>query len=240
LTPPSTLSSKLETFRLFLDEREDPVPFHQRLAQQAVDQIGRDPENSVVIDLGCGPGHYTRALRSRGAFVVPIDLDLDEFGLPGGPPGGEVVANGMRLPFPDGVADGILCSNMIEHTPDPAAVVREMERVVKPGGWLWLSFTNWYSPWGGHDISPFHYLGPRRGLDAYRRFAGREPKNVPLQSLFPFHIGTALRLFNSRRGLRVLYAVPRYYPSQRWVLKIPGLRELATWNLLVLMERVQD
>jgi hypothetical protein len=63
---------------------------------------------------------------------------------------------------------------------------------------------------------------------------------VPLKSLFPFHIGTALKLFRSRPGLRIVKAVPRYYPSQRWVLQVPGLREVATWNLLVLMERVAD
>lgn len=229
--------SRLELFQLFLAEQHDPIPFHQRLSREAVADIPADLDGAVVVDLGCGPGHYTRALRERGALVVPADLDAAEFQLPGGPPGGEIVANGMYLPFPDESVDGLLCSNMLEHTPDPGAILAEMERVVKPGGWIWLSFTNWYSPWGGHDISPFHYLGPRLGLKTYRRVAKKEPKNVPLSSLYPLHIGSTLKLLRSHPSLQVLKAVPRYYPSQRWILRVPVVREIATWNLLLIMRR---
>jgi SAM-dependent methyltransferase len=231
------MGERLETFRLFLNEQQDPEPFHRRLAAQVVETLP-DLHTASVVDLGCGPGHYTRALRERGAWVQPIDLDHLEFSLPGGPPGGELVANGMALPVRTGSVDGLLCSNMIEHTPDPERVLREIERVVRPGGWIWLSWTNWFSPWGGHDISPFHYLGPRFGLRAYRRVTGREPKNVPMESLFPLHIGPMLRTIRERPQLRVVSAVPRYYPSQRWILSVPGVREVVTWNIALLMERV--
>jgi SAM-dependent methyltransferase len=231
------MGDRLETLRLFLNEQNDPEPFHSRLAAQVVDTLP-DLRDAAVIDLGCGPGHYTRALRARGARVQPIDLDPLEFALPGGPPGGELVANGMALPIRTATVDGLLCSNMIEHTPDPSRVLREIERVVHPGGWIWLSWTNWLSPWGGHDISPFHYLGPRLGLRTYRRVTGRQPKNVPMESLFPLHIGPTLRSIRQRPCLRVISAVPRYYPSQRWILSVPGLREVVTWNVALFIERV--
>jgi hypothetical protein len=41
-----------------------------------------------------------------------------------------------------------------------------------------------------------------------------------------------------RPGLRLLDARPRYYPSQRWLLKVPGLREVATWNCLLVLKRM--
>jgi SAM-dependent methyltransferase len=192
---------------------------------------------STVVDLGCGPGHYTRALRANGAFVVPVDLNVEEFELPGGPPGGELVGSGMNLPLRSGGADGLLCSNMIEHTPDPARVIAEMCRVVRPGGWIWLSWTNWFSPWGGHDMSPYHYLGPKVGLRVYRSRKGRDPKNCPGRSLFPLHIGPMLDRLRATPGVRILSCVPRYYPSQRWILAVPGFREVFTWNCLVVMER---
>jgi len=129
---------------------------------------------------------------------------------------------------------------MLEHTPDTAAVVAELERVVRPGGWIWLSWTNWYSPWGGHEISPWHYLGPRFGSAAYARLhRGKALKNEPGVSLFPVHVGPTLDMLRHRPGLRVLDAAPRYYPSQRWLLRVPGLREVATWNCLVLLERTE-
>jgi SAM-dependent methyltransferase len=213
------------------------VPFHERLASDAVSSIRSNLEGSTVVDLGCGPGHYTRALRRAGAFVIPIDLDRSEFELPGGPPGGQLVGSGMDLPVRSGSIDGLLCSNMIEHTPDPERVVTEMCRVVRPGGWIWLSWTNWYSPWGGHDMSPFHYLGPELGLRAYRRVKGRDPKNCPGRSLFPLHIGPMLRYLDRAPHVEVLTRVPRYYPSQRWILQVPALREVVAWNCLVVMER---
>jgi SAM-dependent methyltransferase len=233
------VGQRTHLLKLFLAEQRDPEPFYRRLATGAVAELPFELRGARVLDLGCGPGHYTRALRAAGAVVLPLDFDSGEFALPGGPPGGEVVGDGRFLPVADASLDGVFCSNMLEHTPELTAVVAELERVVRPGGWIWLSWTNWYSPWGGHDISPLHYLGPRLGLAAYERLKHRSPKNEPGVSLFPVHVGRTLHLLRRRPGLRVLDAVPRYYPSQRWILRVPGLREVATWNCLVVLERTE-
>jgi SAM-dependent methyltransferase len=224
--------------RLFLAEQRDPVPYHERLARNTVESLPFNLSGSTVVDLGCGPGHYTRAMRAAGAIVLPIDLDADEFALPGGPPGGETLANGMALPLRCGSVDGVLSSNMIEHTPSPTAVIGEIERIVRPGGWIWLSWTNWYSPWGGHDMSPYHYLGPRVGLKVHRAMRHADPKNKPFSALYPLHVGPTLKVLRSRPQLRILDVAPRYYPSQRWILRVPGLREIATWNCRVIAQRV--
>jgi SAM-dependent methyltransferase len=170
--------------------------------------------------------------------VLPVDLDRSEFDLPGGPPGGHVLADATRLPVPSGVLDGVFCSNMLEHTPEPGAVLGELERVLKPGGWAWVSWTPWFSPWGGHEITPFQYLGPRWGLAVHRRLRGEPRKNVPGQALFPVHVGQVLAAVRRRPGLRLMDAVPRYWPRQRWILRVPGLRELATWNCVLLLTRL--
>jgi hypothetical protein len=109
---------------------------------------------------------------------------------------------------------------------------------VRPGGWIWLSWTNWYSPWGGHAIVPLHYLGARRGLALWRRLFG-EPKgkNIPYVNLWPTSIGAVLADVRRRSDLAIVDALPRYYPSQRWILRVPGLRELATWNCVLVMRR---
>src|SRR5215203_1543182 len=128
------LRERLEMLRLFLAEQRDPVPYHQRLARSTVESLPFDVSGSLVADLGCGPGHYTRAMRTAGATVIPLDLDPEEFDLPGGPPGGQVLGSGMAIPLQTGSVDGLFTSNMIEHTPDPTAVVGEIERVVRRGG----------------------------------------------------------------------------------------------------------
>src|SRR5207237_3880145 len=128
---------------------------------------------------------------------------------------------------------GVFCSHMLEPTPSPPLVFAELARVVRPGGWAWVSWTNWYSPWGGHAITPLHYLGPRVGLRAYRLLFG-EPRgrNIPFRNLWPTTIGGTIATVDAIPELELVDVVPRYYPSQRWITKVPLLREVATWNCL--------
>lgn len=237
-TPPA-LASKAELFKLFLSERDDPEPFYTKLADRSVAEFAFVLRDRVVLDLGAGPGHYTAALQRAGATVIPIDLGTENMRKAGAAGLAAVQADAMVLPFPAGSFDGVFCSNMLEHVPDPVAVVDEIERVLRPNGWGWISWTNWYSPWGGHNITPWHFLGPQLGAKVHERINGGPPDRNPVfDGLWPTYIGKVLADVRRRPGLRVLDAFPRYYPSQRWLLKVPGLREVATWNCLILVEKV--
>jgi SAM-dependent methyltransferase len=168
-------------WRLWRAEQHDPEPFYRYLAAEAAADLDRRHgplRGQTIVDLGCGPGWYTRALRDRGATVIPVDNDPAELALPGGPPEGALVADAADLPVERGSVDGAFCSNLLEHTPESAPVIAEIERVLRPGGWGYLSWTNWYFPWGGHDMSPYHYLGPRVGPRLYERRHG-PPRKTP-------------------------------------------------------------
>jgi SAM-dependent methyltransferase/predicted O-methyltransferase YrrM len=227
-----------ELWRLFRNEREDPEPFYTWLADELAADLERRHgalAGRTLLDLGCGPGYYTAALRARGATVVPVDNSADELGPD--PIAGALLADASALPLPDGSADGVVCSNLLEHTPDAAGVIREIERVLRPGGWAYLSWTNWYSPHGGHEMSPYHLLGPSRGPRLYERLHGPPRKNRYGEGLFPVHIGSTLRLISGRPGLRVSAAEPRYWPRLRFLVRVPGLREVACWNCVIHLER---
>jgi SAM-dependent methyltransferase len=233
-------STKSELFKLAMNERRDPEPFYTKLAETSIAEFPFPLRGRTVLDLGSGPGHYTRALARAGARVVALDLGAAnvriaaDAGLPA------VRGDALTLPFPSACFDGIFCSNMLEHVPDPAGVVDEIERLLRPGGWAWISWTNWYSPWGGHHITPFHFLGPRLGSKAYVKVTGHEPvRNQVYAGLWPTYVGRVLTDIRSRPGLRMLDAVPRYYPTLRWILRVPGLREVATWNCLILAEKTR-
>lgn len=191
----------------------------------------------MVVDLGCGPGFYADALRQRGAEVIPVDNSREEMEALGAAPEGALLADAGDLPLPDASADGVFCSNLLEHTPDQEAIFDEIERVLRPGGWAYISWTNWYSPWGGHDMSPYQFLGPRRGPRLYERRHGPPRKNTYGEGLFPVHVGPTLRSLRRRRGLRVVRAEPRYWPWARVILRVPAARELLTWNCLIWLER---
>jgi SAM-dependent methyltransferase len=222
--------------RLWRREVEDPEPFYRALAERAVDDLERSYgplAGQKLVDLGCGPGFYTAALRARGAEVIPVDNDLSEMTGAGPAPEGAVVADAGDLPLEDASLDGVFCSNMLEHTPHPERVVAEIERVLRPGGWGYVSWTNWLSPWGGHSISPYHYLGPRLGPRVHDRLHGPAAKNRVGEALFPTYVGRMLRVVERRPGLRIERVEPRYWPRLAWICRIPGVREVLTWNCVI-------
>jgi SAM-dependent methyltransferase len=164
---------------------------------------------------------------------VPVDNDLAEMSYAGEPPEGALIADAAALPLDDASVDGVLCSNLLEHTPDARAVIREIERVLRPGGWGYISWTNWYSPWGGHDMSPYHFLGPRRGPRLYERRHGPPRKNPYGAGLWAVHVGPTIRFVRSLPGLEIERVEPRYWPRLAAICRVPGLRELATWNCVI-------
>ena len=222
--------------RLWRNEVEDPAPFYGALARRAAADLERSYgplAGRSLLDLGCGPGFYTAALRERGADVIPVDNDPAEMTGTGAPPEGAIVADAGALPIEASSVDGVFCSNMLEHTPAPERVIAEIERVLRPGGWGYISWTNWLSPWGGHSISPYHYLGPRLGPRVHDRLHGPAAKNRVGEGLFPTYIGRMLRLVRTRPGLEIVRVEPRYWPRLAFICRIPGLRELASWNCVI-------
>jgi glycosyltransferase involved in cell wall biosynthesis/SAM-dependent methyltransferase len=235
----TTLPTSWELLKLFTDEKHDPDPFYEALARRSIATFPHPFAGARVLDLGCGHGYDTKAMRSAGADVVPLDMDRAKLLATGEPLEGGVRGDATRLPFPDGTFDGVYCSNLLEHTPETPPVFDEIERVLRPGGWAWVSWTNWYSPWGGHEIVPLHFLGPDRGLALWRRLFGEPRVNVPYVELWPTYIGRVLADVRRRPGLRLVDATPRYWSGQRWILKVPGVREVATWNCVLELERVR-
>ena len=236
----SGLLRSVRLFRMFLAEQTDPEKFYAYLAEDAVQQVAEHCEldGRTVVDVGGGGGWFTAAFRARGANCYLFEPDPDELHSRSTPPAGAVIADGYWLPVGDGAADVVFSSNVLEHVPDPMGLVEEMIRVTRPGGLVYLSYTNWYSPWGGHEMSPWHYLGPRFAERRYTRRHQRKPKHTCGVNLFPLHVGPMLRAMQARPDIEIVTARPRYYP--RWcrpLVRIPGLREVATWNLLLILRR---
>jgi SAM-dependent methyltransferase len=262
--PAHGLARSLALARVFRLEQRDPDTFYRTVAVDTIAQISRYTEltGRMVLDIGGGGGYFSEAFRGAGACSILVEPDaLEPAPTPSDPEalspeerhriavwpgrlakGTTVAADGHRLPFPDAVADVTFSSNVLEHVAEPVRLVDEMVRVTRPGGLLYVSFTAWYSPWGGHETSPWHYLGGARAARRYEARTGRPPKNLFGTSLFACHVGETLRALR-RMGDRavVIDALPRYYPRWlRWVIEIPIARELLTWNLLVVLRRVGD
>jgi 2-polyprenyl-6-hydroxyphenyl methylase/3-demethylubiquinone-9 3-methyltransferase len=103
----------------------------------------------VVLDVGCGGGILSEAMAARGARVTGIDLGdkpLKVAQLHLLESGREVeyrkVAVEQLAAERPGHYDVVTCMEMLEHVPDPAAVVASCARLVRPGGWCFFSTIN--------------------------------------------------------------------------------------------------
>ena len=128
-----------------------------------------------VIDVGCGLGFFSARLQELGADVLATDLGpglvektITRVGCAG------QTADVLQLSdqFGADCFDGLVSSECIEHTPEPHEAVRQMVRVVKPGGFLSISTPNivWWPvvklatvlrlrPFTGHEnFSSWHGL----------------------------------------------------------------------------------
>lgn len=234
------LRRSVRLFRSFLTEQADPDGFYRLIADDALALVGKHTSltGKLVADFGGGPGYYTKAFRSAGARTVLVDADPAELTLRGPADPAAVVARVEASPLADESVDIAFSSNLLEHVPDFDAACDAMARVVRPGGLLVLSYTVWFGPWGGHETSPWHYLGGRRAAERYRRRTGTPPKNVYGANMFAAHARDGLRWSSARADFEVLEERPRYLPPRaRAVLRVPAARELLTWNLWQVLRR---
>jgi Methylase involved in ubiquinone/menaquinone biosynthesis len=78
-------------------------------------------------------------------------------------------ADAALVPLRDESVDVVFCASLIEHVARPQAVLCEIKRVLRPTGAAYVSFPPYYSPLGGHEFAPFHYLGERWAMRLVKR-----------------------------------------------------------------------
>jgi SAM-dependent methyltransferase len=84
-----------------------------------------------VLDLGAGDLTYRALLLQHAHAYVGLDIEKTH-------PELNCVGDGEKLPFADGSFDTVFCSEVMEHTPHPWLMMREIRRVLAPGGRLIL------------------------------------------------------------------------------------------------------
>jgi len=105
-----------------------------------------DLQGLRVLDVGCGGGILSEALAERGATVVGIDLAESALQAAEAHLAGQAVE--YRLESSRDAAargesfDAVTCMEMLEHVADPAAVLRDIHALLKPGGWAFFSTVN--------------------------------------------------------------------------------------------------
>jgi SAM-dependent methyltransferase len=118
-----------------------------------------------ALDLGCGMGGFLDGIDEFAREVWPSDVDTAslvhcrERGHSGG-----VVSSGYSLPYADRSFDLVCMFDVLEHIPDDAAVVREVARILRPGGLLFVSVPAYQFLYANNDRIAQHerrYTRPR-------------------------------------------------------------------------------
>jgi len=110
-----------------------------------------------VLDAGCGSGRTLIELARYGE-VSGIELNEDAAAVARSRGAFDVrVGRLEELPFKDASFDLITCLDVLEHTPDDTATLRELRRASKPGGWLLLTVPAYQALWSRHDEANHHH-----------------------------------------------------------------------------------
>lgn len=121
------------------------------------DRLGVRPGHRAL-DIGCGAGRHAFELYRRGAHVVALDHDAAELATvtamftamaEAGEAPKEAIATAVRgdalaLPFPDGLFDCVIASEVFEHIPADEQAMLELARVVRPGGVVAVTVPRWF------------------------------------------------------------------------------------------------
>jgi len=132
-------------------EAETPAGFALRVRRQKVLELF-DGKGGDVLDVGCGPGVMAGEMVARGCRFFGVDPSASMLAIaasryPPSPRIQFVRGDAGDLTFPDGCFDTVLCMGVFDSLRDGQGAVREMIRVLKPGGALIFTVTNLLSPY---------------------------------------------------------------------------------------------
>lgn len=118
-----------------------------------------------VLDIGCGTKPYKKYLVASTEY---IGMDESKDVSPG------VLAKSDKIPFSDGYFDSVLCTELLEHLPEPQDTLKEIKRVLKKGGYLYLTVPQeWCLHYEPRDYFRFtkygiKYLLEKNGFEVIR------------------------------------------------------------------------
>lgn len=188
--------------RRWLEADDDPVALLRALSRLLAPWLSREiaaqlpqapKQNLKVLDIGCGAGLTTNRLAEAGFRMTGLDQSDPSLQIArGGDSTGAVrylTGNAYQLPFPEESFDAVMAMDFLEHVEDPAAVIAEAARVLKPGGRFYFHTFN---------KNPLSWLV---AIKAVEWLIKNTPRHLHVYSLFMKP--STLSEFCSRNGLTI-------------------------------------
>lgn len=169
----------------------------------------------IGLDVGCGTGSNFAILEPYGRFFgSEISGELYGAGRPK-PPRPVVLARGEAMPIGEGRLGLITFFDVLEHLDDDVGFLRDVRRLLAPGGLVLLSVPAYPFLWSEHDVSLHHRRRYVRGtLERVVRESGLVPRRITygMTTMFPLIAGWRL----------LAKALPRRGPAKTSYVFTPG------------------
>ena len=101
-------------------------PQAQRDSRELISEMIKSvPQNGRVLDLGCGPRDQAKPMESVGYQYLGVDYSS---------PSADLLVDAHAMPFCDNSFECVFCYAVLEHLHSPVLAIREIERILRPGG----------------------------------------------------------------------------------------------------------
>jgi len=210
--------------------------FQARWLLEEFNEWGIDLRDDIVLDVGSGLGGYSVEMMNCAKMVCAVDImpvkvagDKENYFFVNG--------DALNLPFNNNSFDFVFCSSLLEHIPNKkrARLLEEVRRVLKPGGYCYLSFPPFYTLVGGHGFKPFHLLGERTALILSRCLKTIDAKSFDEYGLYRTTIHGIKKMIEGK--FEITTQKTRFSPIN--VSRIPLLNEFLTWHVEFVLCKVE-
>ena len=243
LVAPRGFLRTLALIRAQINRRRNPSLYDKIRIADALNQVvGQSPlYNREVLEMATTDTPFSSALTQRGARVTTMRRAspsrrrgvTTENGVDG------PTFSNQAIDARDESFDLVYATNVLSSVSEIDAILDEMIRVTRIGGSIVIHNVTWWSPWGGHETSPWHLLSGSYARRRFLRKHGVPPIHSYGVTLYRMRIRDVLNYINDDPRIVVVQSRPYWLPEGfGWLLKTPVLREVLTLNIAIRVERV--
>ncbi len=182
------LCDRTKAFEFFLNDEKTKISFVDSIEREIFQMRGKK-----ILDIGCGKGGVAIACGLKGAIVYGFDTDRNEISIAkkrietsGINDVFVFISNAEKMPFQDNYFDLVTVTGVLEHVNNLEKVIKEIIRVVKPGGYCYITTPNPFYPREGHYKIFYIPFLPKKIGEIYLKLRGFNPDFFMKYVTYPY------------------------------------------------------
>lgn len=186
-----------------------------------------------LLDAGCGKMPYREYIRERSDIEAYVGLDIEAALTYDAEVQPDVTWDGITMPFEDNSFDTVIATEVLEHCPDPLLYLKEVQRVLKPGGYFF--FTVPYL-WPLHEVPHDAFRYTPFTLERLFEQSGFTSSSIQASGGFNASLAVMLGLWMKRhlgQGFQANVMRGVLMPFYKWLLKKDKIPKTFTESTMI-------